>query len=283
MSSSDERTSPDERTSTTDVSADAPLTIERDGRVLILTLNRPDRLNALTPELHQLLHAAVANAAQDADIGAVVLTGAGRAFCSGGDMGGRKSSAAPAPALEQRADELRHHGETARLLHEMPKPTLAMINGVAAGAGLALALACDLRIAADGAVLTTSYIKVALSGDLGASYFLMQLVGSAKARELMFLGDKIDAAEAQRIGLVNRVADGAGLRTATLLVAQQLAQGPAVALRYMKRNLLCAETRSLDEVMDSEAYGMARCGRTQDLKEAAQAFRDKRPPVFKGC
>lgn len=274
----------DESLSVADVGAapEIPLTIERDGRVLILTLNRPDRLNALTPELHEQLQYAVADAAHDAEVGAVVLTGAGRAFCSGGDMGGRKKSDAPAPTLEQRVDELRHHGETARLLHDMPKPTLAMVNGVAAGAGLALALACDLRIASQDAVLTTSYVKVALSGDLGSSYFLTQLVGSAKARELMFLSDKIDANEAYRIGLVNRVVAADSLRATALQLATQLAQGPAVALRYIKRNLACAETRSLAEVLENEAFGMARCGRTQDVKEAALAFREKRPPNFKG-
>jgi 2-(1,2-epoxy-1,2-dihydrophenyl)acetyl-CoA isomerase len=273
----------DESRPAADTPGGAPLAAERDGRVLILTLNRPDKLNALTPELHRLLHAAVVDAADDANIGAVVLTGAGRAFCSGGDLGGRRDSTGAAPTLEQRADELRSHGETARLLHEMPKPTLAMINGVAAGAGLALALACDLRIAAGGAVLTTSYVNVALSGDLGSSYFLTQLVGSAKARQLMLLSDKIDAAEGHRIGLINLIAEPNTLRETTMQVARHLADGPAVALRYIKRNLLCAETGSLSEVMDSEAFGMARCGRTQDVKEAAQAFRDKRPPIFKGC
>jgi 2-(1,2-epoxy-1,2-dihydrophenyl)acetyl-CoA isomerase len=273
----------DESRPAADTPDGAPLAAERNGRVLVLTLNRPDKLNALTPELHRLLHAAVVDAAQDANIGAVVITGAGRAFCSGGDMGGRRDSAGAAPTLEQRADELRSHGETAQLLHEMPKPTLAMINGVAAGAGLALALACDLRIAAAGAVLTTAYVNVALSGDLGSSYFLTRLVGSAKARQLMLLSDKIDAAEGHRIGLINLIAEPNTLRETTMQVARRLADGPAVALRYIKRNLLCAETGSLSEVMDSEAFGMARCGRTQDVKEAAQAFRDKRPPIFKGC
>ncbi|HEY3659061.1 MAG TPA: enoyl-CoA hydratase [Steroidobacteraceae bacterium] len=262
---------------------DRPLRIERDGRVLILTLHRPDKLNALTPELHEQLHQAVVAASNDADIGAIVLTGAGRAFCSGGDMGGRKDSASAAPTLEQRAEELRRHGETARLLHDMPKPTLAMVNGVAAGAGLALALACDLRIASRDSVLTTSYVKVAMSGDLGCSYFLTQLVGSAKARELMFLSERIDATEASRIGLVSRIVDADSLRAATLQLAQQLAQGPALALRYIKRNLTCAETGSLAEVLETEAFGMGRCGRTQDAKEAALAFREKRPPIFKGC
>jgi 2-(1,2-epoxy-1,2-dihydrophenyl)acetyl-CoA isomerase len=256
--------------------------VEREGRILILTLNRPDRLNALTDALHSQLYDAVAGASCDSSIGAVVLTGAGRAFCSGGDMGAKTPPAAPL-TMEQQADELRQRGETIRLLHDMPKPTVAMINGVAAGAGLALALACDLRIAAHDSILTTAYVKVAMSGDLGASYFLTQLVGSAKARELLLLSEKIDASEAHRVGLVSRVVDAGSLRSVTLQVAQQLAQAPAVALRYIKRNLGCAETGSLEAVLDSEAFGMARCRRTQDAKEAALAFKEKRPPTFKGC
>lgn len=263
------------------------LEIVREGRVLILTLNRPDRLNALTPELHERLLAAVQLAALDKSIGAVVLTGVGRAFCSGGDMHRREpantSDREARPTLEDRADSLLHHGETARLLHAMPKPTIAMINGVAAGAGLALALACDIRIAARESVLTTSYVRVAMSGDLGISYFLTHLVGSAKARELMFLSDKISADEAFRIGMVSRVEETAALRETTLRLAAQLADGPAVALRYIKQNVLLAETGSLSDVMESEAFHMARCSRTQDVKEATMAFREKRAPRFKGC
>jgi 2-(1,2-epoxy-1,2-dihydrophenyl)acetyl-CoA isomerase len=261
---------------------EAPLLRELDGRVLVLTLNRPQRLNALTPELHAQLREAVEHAAHDPEVGALVLTGSGSAFCSGGDLGSRNRPQARL-TLEQKADELRHHGETARLLHEMPKPTVAMLNGVAAGAGLALALACDLRIASHAAVLTTAYAKVALSGDLGVSYFLTHLVGTAKAAELLFLSAKLDATEAHRIGLVNRVLEAATLRDSTLELARQLAQGPAVAFRYMKRNLGCAQTGSLEAVLESEAYGMARCGRTQDVKEAAAAFKEKRAAVFKGC
>jgi 2-(1,2-epoxy-1,2-dihydrophenyl)acetyl-CoA isomerase len=261
---------------------EAPLLRELDRRVLVLTLNRPQRLNALTPELHAQLREAVELAAHDPDVGAVVLTGAGTAFCSGGDLGSRKQTQA-ALTIEQKADELRRHGETARLLHDMPKPTVAMLNGVAAGAGLALALACDLRIASHAAALTTAYAKVALSGDLGVSYFLTHLVGSSKATELLLLSAKLDATEAHRIGLVNRVVDAATLRDSTLELARQLAQGPAIAFRYMKRNLRCAQTGSLEDVLDTEAYGMARCGRTQDVREAAAAFMEKRAAVFKGC
>src|SRR5580700_2315986 len=167
-----------------------------EGRVLILTLNRPAKLNALTKELHDELLEAVTRASTDKSVGCVLLTGAGAAFCSGGDLGSAPQGAElQRPLQEDRADSLLHHGETARLLHTMPKPTIAMINGVAAGAGLALALACDMRFAARGVTLTTSYVRVAMSGDLGVSYFLTQLVGSAKARELMFIGDKISAEE----------------------------------------------------------------------------------------
>lgn len=258
----------------------------RDGRVLVVTLNRPDRLNALTPQLHARLLATLQQAAGDPTVGAIVLTGAGRAFCAGGDMQQRDATnpaeRASRPTLEERADGLLHHGETARLLHTMPKPTIAMINGAAAGAGFALALACDMRFAARSTVLTTSYVRVAMSGDLGVSYFLTKLLGSAKARELMFFSDKISAEEALRIGMVTRVEADAGLRDTTLQIATRLAEGPAVALRYIKQNILRAETGSLDEVIESEAFNMARCGRTQDVKEAVLAFREKRPPRFNG-
>ena len=202
-----------------------PLLVERDGKVLILTLNRPNRLNALNEELHRLLHDSVSLATHDNGIGAVILTGAGAAFCSGGDMGSKRADGAPAPSLEDKADSLLHHGETARLLHVMPKPTIAMVNGAAAGAGFALALACDLRIMSSEAKLTTSYVKVALSGDLGSTYFLTRLVGVAKARELFFLSDKIGADEALRLGLVNRVESAESLQATTLALAHQLACG----------------------------------------------------------
>lgn len=258
------------------------LLARREGRVLTLTLNRPERLNALTAALHARLHAALAEAAEDDGVGAVVLTGAGRAFCSGGDMGGSRDPSLPPSTLEQRADDLLRHGDSARLLHEMPKPTIAMVNGAAAGAGLALALACDLRVVARGAVLATAYARVAMSGDLGISYFLPRLAGGARARELLFLGTKLDADEALRIGLANRVEEPEALAATVGALAASLADGPAVALRYMKQNLVAAETGTLGEVLRQEAFGMARCGRTQDVKEAALAFREKRPPEFKG-
>ena len=254
-----------------------------DGRVLVLKLNRPEKLNALTRELHAELLEAVTRASTDKSVGCVMLTGAGAAFCSGGDLASMPQGGEPQRLTqEDRADLLLHHAETARLLHCMPKPTIAMINGVAAGAGLALALACDLRIMSRAATLSTSYVKMALSGDLGVSYFLVHLVGPARARELMFMNRKLDAETALEWGLANRIEDPEGLSAAALGIAMQLAETPGVALRYMKENLLRAQTQTLPEVLEREAFGMGRCGRTQDAKEAALAFREKRPPKFTG-
>jgi 2-(1,2-epoxy-1,2-dihydrophenyl)acetyl-CoA isomerase len=164
----------------------------------------------------------------------------------------------------------------------MPKPTIALINGAAAGAGLTLALACDIRIASRTAILRTAYARIALCGDLGISYFLTRLVGPAKARELLFLDEKIDAESAQRIGLINRVVFEDQVQSTGLDIARALAEGPSVAFRYMKQNLALAETATLEQVIEREAYNSARCVRTQDVKEASAAFLEKRAPVFRG-
>lgn len=256
------------------------LQVRRDGRLAILTLDRPDRLNALSPELHDQLNDAVAAAAEDDEVGAVVITGAGRAFCSGGDVGGARDERPL--SQERRIDRSIHHGEAVRLLHLMHKPTLALVNGAAAGAGLALALACDMRIAADNAVLTTAYARLALSGDYGVSYFLTRLAGPAVASELLFLSDRFDAAEALALGLVNRVLPADRLLEEGLAIGRRLADGPPVALRHMKRNILAAGTGSLVELIEREATSMIRCARTKDAREAFLARREKREPRFTG-
>jgi 2-(1,2-epoxy-1,2-dihydrophenyl)acetyl-CoA isomerase len=249
--------------------------------VRILTLNRPRRLNALTPELHQMLREALASAAADTSVGAVVLTGAGRAFCSGGDVSRGAEQAKSPETVEERADLSRLAATSALLLNRMPKPTIALINGAAVGAGLSLALACDLRFASRDAVLRTAYARIALSGDLGISYFLTRLVGPARARELMFLNDKLSGEDALRIGLINRLFDSDEFQSTALEIVRSVAHGPGIALRYMKQNLLLAETASLEQVIEREAYNMARCVRTQDAKEASIAFREKRTPDFR--
>lgn len=261
------------------------LLIETDGRLRILTLNRPDRLNALTPDLHHMLRAAVEDAAADAAVGAVLLTGAGRAFCSGGDVKRSADSAAAAKrpeTVEERADALRGHGITTTLLARMPKPTIAYINGAAAGAGLTLALACDIRLVAPDVMLRTAYARIALPGDLGISYFLSRLVGPAKATELLMLDPKIEAEEALALGLVNQILVGTDGGSEARGIAKRLAAGPSVAYRYMKQNLALAVTGSLEQVIEREAYNSARCVRTQDVREAALAFREKRLPQFQG-
>jgi 2-(1,2-epoxy-1,2-dihydrophenyl)acetyl-CoA isomerase len=255
-----------------------------ENRVALLTLNRPERLNALTKDMMATLRARLADVAIDDGVGCVVLTGAGNAFCAGGDVRVQAQVAAEGTpeSPERRTDLLRASMEASRLLHEMPKPTIAMVNGVAAGAGLSLALACDLRIAGRSARMTTAFAKVGLSGDYGGTWFLTQLVGSAKARELYFLSDVMDATRIEALGLANRVVDDDELSAETLALAERLASGPSVALRYMKRNLNVAEAGTLSEGLDSEAYGMLRARASEDHKEAARAFVEKRKPVFKG-
>lgn len=257
------------------------LNVRRDGHVAILELNRPDRLNALNGELHEALNDSVSAAAQDRNVRCVVITGAGRAFCSGGDTQGGGGKQEPT-SQEQRVDRMIRHAVTVKLLHEMPKPTLAIINGAAAGAGLGLALACDMRIGASDAVLTTAYIRLGLSGDFGCTYFLTRLVGPAKASELMFLSEKIGMEQALALGLVNKLSHPDDLVSDGLKWAQELAAHPPVALRLMKRTIQAVQGCSIDDIIEREAAAMVRCSKTQDLKEAFVARREGRPPIFVG-
>lgn len=252
--------------------------------VAVITLNRPDRLNALTKEAMISLVDILAGCARDGDVGCVVLTGAGRAFCAGGDVQVQADAAAAASdeTPERRADDLLSAMEAARLLHEMPKPTIAMLNGVAAGAGFSLALACDLRIAGESARVTTAFAKVGLSGDFGGSWFLSRLVGPAVARELYFTSDVLDRQRIESLGLATRIVPDRELEQETMVLAVRLANGPRVAWRYMKRNLALAEHGTLRDVLESEAFGMMRCRETEDHRNAARAFVEKRPPVFRG-
>lgn len=249
--------------------------------VLTLTMNRPDRLNALNAEMLTDMVDAIGRAAADRAVGVVVLTGAGRGFCAGGDVKAMAERSGRGDSFDERARELRRRMETARLLYEMPKPTIAMLRGPVAGAGLSLALACDLRIAGDTLRLTTAFTKVALSGDFGGSWFLTRLVGPAKARELYLTSPVLGSAESLALGLVNRSVADAALEAETRALALSLARGPRIALGYMKQNLNLAERAGLGELMDAEALRHTRCGETEDHREAAAAFVEKRAPVFK--
>lgn len=254
----------------------------RDG-VATLTMNRPEKLNAFTGAMMKALPEKLARLGADPAIGCVVLTGAGRAFCAGGDVKAMAEGVElAAEGLEQKAALLRAAMEASRLLHEMPKPTIAMVRGAAAGAGLSLALACDMRIASETAKLTTAFARVGYSGDFGGSYFLTRLVGPSKARELYFTADAVDAGTALALGLVNRVVSDDALERETASFASRLASGPRIAYRYIKRNMNAAETGTLSEILDLEAWHHTRCGMTEDHRNAAQAFLEKRPPAFKG-
>ena len=254
----------------------------KDG-VAVLTLNRPDRLNAMSRPMLDALLEALPRLAEDPAVGVVVLTGAGRGFCAGGDVKAMaEGNELGGQTMEERAQALRSRMETSRWLHEMPKPTIAMMRGPAAGAGLSLAMACDLRIASDTVKLGTAFARVGYSGDFGGSYYLTQLVGTAKARELYFTADLLDAQQALGLGLVNRVVADARLEEETMALASRLARGPRVAYRYMKRNMNAAESASLKEMLDLEAWHHTRTGMTEDHREAARAFVEKREPQFKG-
>jgi 2-(1,2-epoxy-1,2-dihydrophenyl)acetyl-CoA isomerase len=253
--------------------------------VATLTMNRPEVLNALSRPMVEAMAQALPRLALDPAVRVVVLTGAGRAFCSGGDVKGfaQAAHAGAAPmTFDQRVNDLRVRMEVIRWLHEMPKPTLAVIPGAAAGAGLSLALACDLRLASDNAKLSTAFARIGLSGDFGGSYFLNHLVGAAKARELYFTGRMVDAAEALHMGLLNRTVPAEQLQAAAQAFALELAALPTIALGYMKKNLNLGLRGSLADVLDSEAIHMVRTFETQDHKQAAQAFVDKRMPRFEG-
>jgi 2-(1,2-epoxy-1,2-dihydrophenyl)acetyl-CoA isomerase len=249
--------------------------------VASLTLNRPDRLNALAKPMMEALAEALPRLAGDSGVGAIVLTGAGRAFCAGGDV--KNMAERPADiGVDQAVAELRARMEISRLLHDMPKPTIAMVNGPAAGAGMALALACDLRIAAQSARFVTAFANVGYSGDFGGSYFLSKLVGVGKARELYFLSEPLDAAQALSLGIVNRVVPDGELHDATMTLARKLAHGPRLALAAMKQNLNAAESGTLAQLLDLEARRQIETGLTEDHREAARAFVEKRAPRFTG-
>ena len=245
-----------------------------------LTLNRPDRLNAFSPAMLAALGQVLQRLNEAPEVGAVVITGAGRGFCAGGDVKTMPTRAAQ--GFEERVEGLRRMHQLPLLLRTMPKVVIAMVNGPAVGAGLGLAMACDLRIAGRSARFGTGFAGVGYSGDFGGSWSLTRLVGTAKARELYFLGDIIDAEGAHSLGLVNRVVEDDALHKVTTDLARRITAGPRIAYGYMKRNLFAAETEPLATVLEMEAVHQARTAMTEDHLEASRAFAEKRRPVFKG-
>ena len=263
----------------------ADLLARLDQGVLTLTMNRPQARNAMSAAMNEALGQQLAAAEIAPEVRCVVLTGAGGGFCAGGDVKGMaaRDKAAGGLTIDAAIHRQRlNQRATAGKLFRMPKPTIAALPGPAAGAGLALALACDLRIMATTAIMTTAFARVGFSGDYGGTYFLTQLVGAAKARELYYLSERVSAEEALRLGLANWVCEPGALEERTRAVAQRLASGPSVAYRYMKENLNRAMAGDLEDCMDLEATHHIHCGQTEDHRDASRAFVEKREPVFKG-
>jgi 2-(1,2-epoxy-1,2-dihydrophenyl)acetyl-CoA isomerase len=257
------------------------LTEVRD-RVATLTFNRPEKLNAVNADLLAQAAAVLKEWGRDPEVGAIVVTGSGRAFCAGGDVSAMGKETAEDLSLEQRIDRLREAQDVSWLLYNLPKVTIAAINGPAFGAGLGIALACDLRFASSAAKIGTAYAKVGFGGDFGTTWLLARYVGAPKAKELFFLGDSVDAAEAHRIGLVNRVVDAEKFAAEVADAAAKIAHGPLTSFRYMKANVNLAMTADFRSLMDREAETHLRCGMTEDHREGVRAFMEKRAPKFRG-
>jgi len=255
--------------------------------VLTLTLNRPEARNAMSGDMTAALSTQLAEAELNTDVRCVVLTGAGKGFCAGGDVKGTAASGdgtvgnntIDAAIHRQRVNQR----ATAGRLYNMPKPTIAALPGAAAGAGLSLALACDMRMMASNAIMTTAFARVGFSGDYGGTFFMSQLIGTAKARQLYFLSERLSAEQALDLGLTNWVCEADELATKTREIADQLAAGPAVAFRYMKENFARAmSSGDVNDCLDLEATHHVHCGQTEDHRNATKAFVEKREPVFNG-
>lgn len=267
---------------TIDTGTDQLLCHVEDG-VGVMTLNRPEARNALSDVLTPALRAVLPEMVVRRDVGCIVLTGAGQAFCAGGDvkMFGAWSQEEHTP--DEKVQLLRRRQRTLTgMIFELEKPVIAALPGPAAGAGLSIALACDLRVAAERAFVTTGFGKIGLPGDYGGSWFLTKLVGTAKARELYYTSERIGARECERLGIFNRVFPDERFEADALAFARRIAAGPPIALRYMKENLNRATTQDLFTCLDMEADRLVRASASRDFQEAVRAFREKREPVFTG-
>ena len=252
-----------------------------DNGLLTITMNRPERRNAINTEMSDALIESARRATENPQVRAILLRGANGTFCVGGDVKSMAENKSPL-SYEEKREALRSRMEISRLLHLMPKPVVAQIDGAAAGAGLSIALSCDLRVAGESAKITTAFAKVGFSGDFGGTYFLTQMLGSAKARELYLMSPVLTAQEALALGMVTKVVPDTETAHAATELAMSLAQGPTVTLGYIKRNINNAETLSLEACFDAEAAHHTRCSETEDHREAAKAFLEKRKAVFTG-
>lgn len=260
-----------------------------DGHVGIITFNRPERRNALSDAMYAGFGAVLPELAADPDVRVVMVTGNGGAFCAGGDVKGMHESHQPGAAprrggtTEEGTNHLRGlQNQVSLALHQFPKPVVAAIPGAAAGAGMSIALACDIRLAAERALVVPAFANVGASGDFGGSWFLTQLVGTAKAKELYFTSPRLTAADARDLGIVNQVLPDDGFEGAALEWCRSLADRAPIAMRYMKENLNRAIICDVETALDAEAANMVLSMGTADHREAAAAFVEKRTPKFTG-
>jgi len=266
----------------TPAASTSPVLLEtRHGSITTLAMNRPDKLNALNNELSTALNEALQRIANDASVHVVVLTGAGRAFCAGGDLGaigkGREKGDAAeiAPILWSGMQAVLH-------LRSMPQPVIAAVNGPAAGAGMNLALACDIRLSVDGAVFGQNFAKVGLYPDYGGTYFLPQLVGPSVAAEMFYAGEMIDAPTAHRLGILNHLYPADQFEAAVAAFAKKIADGPQLAIRAVKREIFHRDSAALQEALEREVEAQLKCFHSHDCLEGIRAFLEKRPPKFQG-
>jgi 2-(1,2-epoxy-1,2-dihydrophenyl)acetyl-CoA isomerase len=249
--------------------------------IATLVMNRPDRLNALNSELASALNDAFGRIAEDQRVNVVVITGAGRAFCAGGDLAviGKGRQSRETQGLEP---VLRGGMQMVLKMRTMPQPVIAAVNGAAAGAGMNIALAADIRIAAEEASFGQNFAKVGLFPDYGGTYFLPQLVGPAKAAELFYTGDMIDAKTALALGIINQVVPAAQLEATVRTLAQKIVHGPSLAIRAVKKALFASGEKELAQALDNEVREQIQCFMSEDCSEGVRAFFDKRPPKFQG-
>jgi 2-(1,2-epoxy-1,2-dihydrophenyl)acetyl-CoA isomerase len=271
--------------------------LKQDGSILTITMNRPERLNALNRQLMRRLRETISEAALDTSVRVVIITGAGRAFCAGGDIKGATSGEMEDDtdpltqklrddprwsAAESSIDRLMRDNVATKLLHTMPKPTIAMVRGAAAGAGLCMVAACDFALVSDKSVFTAAFSKIAYPGDYGGSYFITKRVGPTWAKRLYFLSNKIGPETAHKIGLVDEVHPDAELEARVMELAQRLAKGPPVAYRFIKQNIFAAETENMDTVLALESNNQTRARFTEDWRLATGSFLSGKEIEFKG-